>query len=92
MQLLIMQFSSTTCHFIPLRFKYSPYHHVFKYPQSNCTYPELLNHIDVGLPGSTVEGEAVRSSNWYLLTSPQGVTTQKINIDMFAAVRTSNLI
>jgi hypothetical protein len=28
MQLLIMQFSQTTCHFIPLRSKYSPKHPV----------------------------------------------------------------
>jgi hypothetical protein len=34
MQLLIMQRSLTTCHFIPLRSKYSPKHPVFKYPQS----------------------------------------------------------
>jgi hypothetical protein len=34
MQLLIMQLSPTTCHFIPLRPKYSPKHPVFKYPQS----------------------------------------------------------
>jgi hypothetical protein len=33
MQLLIMQFSLTSCHFIPLRSKYSPKHPVFKYPQ-----------------------------------------------------------
>jgi hypothetical protein len=34
MQLLIMQFSPTSCHFIPLWSKYSPKHPVFKYPQN----------------------------------------------------------
>jgi hypothetical protein len=29
-----MQFFPTSCHFIPLRSKYSPEHPVFKYPQS----------------------------------------------------------
>jgi hypothetical protein len=34
MQLPIMQFSPTSCHFIHLRSKYSPKHPVFKHPQS----------------------------------------------------------
>jgi hypothetical protein len=34
MKLLIMQFSPTSCHFIPLRSKYSPQHSVLKHPQS----------------------------------------------------------
>jgi hypothetical protein len=34
MKLLIMQFSPTSCHFIPLRSKYSPEHSVLKHPQS----------------------------------------------------------
>jgi hypothetical protein len=34
MQLLIMQLSPTTRHFIPLRSKYSPKHPVLKYPKS----------------------------------------------------------
>jgi hypothetical protein len=34
MQLLIMQFSPTSCHFIPLRFKYSPKHPVLKHPHT----------------------------------------------------------
>jgi hypothetical protein len=29
-----MQFSPTSCHFIPLRSKYSPQHPVLKHPQS----------------------------------------------------------
>jgi hypothetical protein len=33
MKLLIMQFSPTTCHFIPLRSKYSPQHLVLKRPR-----------------------------------------------------------
>jgi hypothetical protein len=33
MKLLIMQFSPTSCHFIPLRSKYSPQHPVLKHPQ-----------------------------------------------------------
>jgi hypothetical protein len=35
---------------------------------------------------------AVPPKRWYLSTSPYGVTTQKTNIDIFTAVRTSNLI
>jgi hypothetical protein len=34
MKLLIMQFSSTSYHFISLRSKYSPEHRVLKHPQS----------------------------------------------------------
>jgi hypothetical protein len=34
MKLLIMQFSTTTCHFISLPSKYSPQHPVLKHPQS----------------------------------------------------------
>jgi hypothetical protein len=34
MKLLIMQFSPTSYHFIPLRSKYSPQQPVLKYPQS----------------------------------------------------------
>jgi hypothetical protein len=33
-KILIMQFSASSYHFIPLRSKYSPQHHAFKYPQS----------------------------------------------------------
>jgi hypothetical protein len=33
MKLLIMQFSPTSCHFIPLRSKYCPQHPVLKHPQ-----------------------------------------------------------
>jgi hypothetical protein len=33
MKLLIMQFSSVSCHFIPLWSKYSPQPHVLKHPQ-----------------------------------------------------------
>jgi hypothetical protein len=37
--------------------------------------------------------EAVCSpKRWYIPTSPDDVATQKTNIDIFAAVRTSNLI
>jgi hypothetical protein len=32
MKLLIMQFSPTSCHFIPLWYKYSPQHPVLKHP------------------------------------------------------------
>jgi hypothetical protein len=32
MKLLIMQFSPTSCHFVSLRFKYSPQHLVLKHP------------------------------------------------------------
>jgi hypothetical protein len=34
MNLLIMQFSPTSCHFISLRSKHSPQHPVLKHPQS----------------------------------------------------------
>jgi hypothetical protein len=34
MKLLIMQFSPISCHFVSLRYKYSPQHPVLKYPQS----------------------------------------------------------
>jgi hypothetical protein len=34
MKLPIMQFSPTSCHFISLRSKYSPQHHILKHPQS----------------------------------------------------------
>jgi hypothetical protein len=34
MKLLIMQFSPTSHHFIPLRSKYCPQHPVLKHPQS----------------------------------------------------------
>jgi hypothetical protein len=34
MKLLIMQSSPVSCHFLPLRYKYSPQHPVFKHPQS----------------------------------------------------------
>jgi hypothetical protein len=34
MKLLIMQFSLSSCHFILLKSKYSPQHHVLKHPQS----------------------------------------------------------
>jgi hypothetical protein len=34
MKLLVMQLSSTPCHLIPLRSKYSPQHPVLKHPQS----------------------------------------------------------
>jgi hypothetical protein len=34
MKLLIMQFSRISCHFISLRFEYSPQHPVLKRPQS----------------------------------------------------------
>jgi hypothetical protein len=34
MKLLVMQFSPTSCHFIPLWSKYSPHHPVLKHPQS----------------------------------------------------------
>jgi hypothetical protein len=34
----------------------------------------------------------VRNDGIYIPTSPDGVTTQKINIDIFAAVRTSDFI
>jgi hypothetical protein len=33
----------------------------------------------------------VPPKRWYLPTSPHGVTTQKTNIDIFTAVRTSYL-
>jgi hypothetical protein len=34
MKLLVLQFSPTSCHFIPLWPKYSPHYPVLKYPQS----------------------------------------------------------
>jgi hypothetical protein len=34
MKLLIVQFSPVSCHFIPLRSRYSPQHPVLKHPQS----------------------------------------------------------
>jgi hypothetical protein len=34
----------------------------------------------------------ISPKRWYLSTSPQGVTTQKTNIDIFTAERTSDLI
>jgi hypothetical protein len=34
MTLLIVQFFTASCHFIPLRFIYSPQHPIFKHPQS----------------------------------------------------------
>jgi hypothetical protein len=39
MQLLIMQFSPASCHFIPNRSKYSPKYPVLKNPQS-VFFPE----------------------------------------------------
>jgi hypothetical protein len=33
----------------------------------------------------------VPPKRWYLLASPHGLTTQKTDIDIFTAVRTSNL-
>jgi hypothetical protein len=45
MKLLIMQFSSTPYHFIPLRSKYSPQHPVLKHAQSmffpKCQWPSF---------------------------------------------------
>jgi hypothetical protein len=38
MKLLIMQSSSASCHFLPLRSKYSPQHPVLKHPQI-CALP-----------------------------------------------------
>jgi hypothetical protein len=43
MKFLIMQFSPTSCHFIPLWSKYSPQHPIFKHPQSTlnmCMCPQ----------------------------------------------------
>jgi hypothetical protein len=53
------------------------------YQEGHCCV-ELV--VDVGLLDC---GVAV---HWYLPTSPHGFTTQKSNIDIFTAVRTSNLI
>jgi hypothetical protein len=36
--------------------------------------------------------EDVSPKRWYLPASPQGVTTQKTNINTFTALRTSNII
>jgi hypothetical protein len=46
MKLLIMQFSPTSCQFIPLRFKYSPQRPVLTYPEFiiNCYY-QCINHV-----------------------------------------------
>jgi hypothetical protein len=37
------------------------------------------------------DGDYVSPKRWYLTTNPHGITTQKSNIDIFTAVRTSNL-
>jgi hypothetical protein len=37
------------------------------------------------------EEQYIPPKRWYLPASPHGVTTQKDNIEIFAAVRTSNL-
>jgi hypothetical protein len=42
MKLLIMQFSVSSYHFIPLRSRYSPQHPLLKYPQSMC-FSYVLN-------------------------------------------------
>jgi hypothetical protein len=44
MKLLIMQFSPASCHFIPLRFKYSQ-HSVLKHPWSIVWTPALISKI-----------------------------------------------
>jgi hypothetical protein len=45
MKLLIMLFSPFSCHFLPLRSKYSPQHRILKHPQSmffpSCERPSL---------------------------------------------------
>jgi hypothetical protein len=47
MELLIVQFSLSFCHFIPLRYKYSPKHTVLKYRQSVFSFREIpgFTHI-----------------------------------------------
>jgi hypothetical protein len=44
------------------------------------------------LPSSGLKRQYVPLKRWYLPLSPHGFTTQKNNIDIFTAVRTSDLI
>jgi hypothetical protein len=45
MKLLIMQFSSTSCHFISLRSKYSPQQPVLKHPHSLCSSLNVRDQV-----------------------------------------------
>jgi hypothetical protein len=45
MKLLIMQSSPASCHFLPLRSKYSPQRHFVKHPKSSfCLVIEIFYH------------------------------------------------
>jgi hypothetical protein len=64
MKLLIMQFSPTSCHFIPLWSKYSPQHPVFKHPQSTFEIWYKFTEIpeERNAPISSVEESAERTT------------------------------
>jgi putative component of membrane protein insertase Oxa1/YidC/SpoIIIJ protein YidD len=82
MQLLIMQFSPTSCHFIPLRSKYSK-HPVLKHPQSMFS----LNVRDqVSHPYKTT-GKTIVFIYLNLHISRQQTGRQKILNCMVASIR-----
>jgi hypothetical protein len=96
MKLLIMHFSPTTCHFIPLRSKYSPQHPVLKHPQNSRTCTEQ-NHISVSSsrctwwtlwstqpPNPRLLGKAVRERSY---SSVQGHGWKCVQIHLHSFTR-----
>jgi hypothetical protein len=50
MKTVIMQFSPSACHFLPLMFKYSPHDPVPKHPQVCSSFRALRDKCDTVLP------------------------------------------
>jgi hypothetical protein len=76
MKLLIMQFSPTSCHFIPLRSKYSPQHPVLKHPQKGRTLLIQKLALDSASPSSI---RSIRKSFHVSPHWPVGRSTSSIS-------------
>jgi hypothetical protein len=64
---------------------------------STLVLPQTMDNVQNGVsiknqPLLQTFREQFPPKHWYLPASPHGVTTQKTNIDIFTALRTSNLV
>jgi hypothetical protein len=75
MKLLIMQFSPTSCNFIPLRSKYSPQHPVLKHPSlcSSLNVRDQVSHLFflIWIVGGGIQGPVDTAATNDLLCQPR---------------------